>query len=466
LKTLEEQLDIVSYRGTGLSRRQIAKKVGCDPRTVKRYLENPELVNRPRPAAATPRRTSLVDPYRDQIAAYLTEDPDYRASWIYDRLRSHGYIGGYELVKRVVRVIKGQRQQLAYVRFETEPGQQAQVDFGEFQVTMPDGSIKKYYLFGMVLGYSRKLFATLLERCDLPSFLEAHLQAFAYLGGVPHEILYDRMRNVFLREFCGKTEFTQSLVTLAVHYGFTPRVAPAYAAWVKGKIERPMDYLRESFWRGYAFTRLNAANRDLHAWLAEKEQRVHGTTHERIDVRFEREKPALLALPPQPCDVSLRLSRSVRKDCTISVEGNRYVVPHTLVGKEVTVRLRDQRLRIYNAVADLVAQYEMPPPSEKGRRLSDPRFYAALLADLEMQRRKFGRGKDRGKGRAQAQQKQTISPAAPPYPVDVQPVATPICPTLQVERRSMEVYERLSGGAVGYSTGVVSGLVSLEYDHA
>jgi transposase len=441
LKTLEDQLDIVSYRGTGLSRRQIAQKVGCDPRTVKRYLEHPELVNRPRQAAAA--RPSLVDPYRDQIAAYLTEDPDYRASWIYDRLRSHGYTGGYELVKRAVRVVKGQRQQLAYVRFETEPGQQAQVDFGEFQVTMPDGSIKKYYLFGMVLGYSRKLFTTLLERCDLPSFLEAHIQAFAYLGGVPHEILYDRMRNVFLREFCGKAEFTQGLVTLAVHYGFTPRVAPAYAAWVKGKIERPMDYLRESFWRGYAFIDLETANRDLCAWLTEKEQRVHGTTHERIDVRFAREKPSLLALPPQPCDVSLRLTRPVWKDCTISVEGNRYVVPHTLVGKLVTVRIKERRLRVFDG-ADLVAEYEML--GEKGKRLSDPRFYAALRADFALQQRKFG---TRGKGRARAQEKRTISPAAPPHPVDVQP-AVPVCPLLQVERRSMDVYERL-GGTVGYS---------------
>jgi hypothetical protein len=218
-----------------------------------------------------------------------------------------------------------------------------------------------------------------------------------------------------------------------------------------------MDYVRESFWRGYSFSDLPTANRDLSLWLAEKEQRVHGTTHERIDVRFEREKPSLLALPPQPCDVSLRLIRSVCKDCTIAVEGNRYVVPHTLVGKDVIVRLKDKRLRVYDG-ADLAAEYDMP--DEKGQQIADPRFYAALRADIEMQRRKFGNRGAAGKGRARSQEKRTISPTAPPYPVDVH-VPTPISPSartksldfVEVERRSMDVYEQLGGGAVGYSTG-------------
>ncbi|MFX8620607.1 IS21 family transposase, partial [Acinetobacter baumannii] len=77
-------------------------------------------------------------------------------------------------------------------------------------------------------------------------------------------------KNVLVRKLAGKTDFTQSLVTLAVHYGFTPRVAPAYAPWVKGKIERPFDFLRESFWRGYGFTDLATANADLTHWLADK----------------------------------------------------------------------------------------------------------------------------------------------------------------------------------------------------
>ena len=90
------------------------------------------------------------------------------------------------------------------MRFETETGYQAQVDFGEFQITRPDGSVTKLYLFSMILGYSRKLYAELIERCDLPTFLDCHIHAFEYFGGVPEQILYDRMRNVYIGKIAGK----------------------------------------------------------------------------------------------------------------------------------------------------------------------------------------------------------------------------------------------------------------------
>jgi transposase len=465
LKTQEKQLEILFCSPKDLSYREIGRKVGCDPRTAKKYIQHPELIGKPR---QTRPRPSLVDAYHDQIDAFLNDvEGNHRASWIYDQLVKIGFTGGYEIVKRRVRQLKGRKQQLAYVRFETMPGEQAQVDFGEFMVAQPDGTSKKYYLFAMILGYSRKLFACLLERCDLPNFLEAHILAFEHLGGVPQEVLYDRMRNVYIRDVCGaradgdlpgvsRPMFTQSLVTLAVHYGFAPRVAPAYAAWVKGKIERPMDFVRESWWCGYGFSDLHTANTDLAEWLALKEQRVHGTTHERVDARFEREKPHLHALPPHRCDVSLRLTRPVHKDCTISVDGNRYVVAHTLVGREVTVRLKDRHLNAHEgatpdcrvlrifADADLVVEYDVP--KGKGHLVQDPRFYEALRADRELQERKFA-NKGKGKKKGRARFKRTISPTTPRYPVVVEPIvcAPSSIPALLVERRSMDVYACLGG---------------------
>jgi hypothetical protein len=236
------------------------------------------------------------------------------------------------------------------------------------------------------------------------------------------------MKNVFIRQVAGKTDFTQGLVGLSLHFGFRPRVAPAYAPWVKGKIERPFDYIREGFWRGYEFTDVAAANRDLNQWLAEKSERVHGTTHERVDARFEKEKPYLLRLPPQPCDVSERLWRQVWKDCAIRVEGNRYVVPHTLVGKTVLARKKDATLRIFND-DELVVTY--PIPQEKGQLVQDERFYQALKEDKEQQERKFRQGRQ-PKGRAI-----TISPTQPKYPVDVQ-------------QRDLAVYQEF-GGEVAYA---------------
>lgn len=430
MRTQEDQLEIAFLRREGLSFRQIARKVGCSPRTAKKYAEHPELIGKRR---QSPPRGSKVDAYRDQIVAYLDEDPEYRATAIYDRLKKQGYEGGYAVVQRAVRPLKEQKQRKAYIRFETEPGAQAQVDFGEFAVEQADGTVKKYYLFALVLGYSRMLYGELLERCDMVSFLEAHQRAFEFLGGTPLEVLYDRMRNVFLRQLSGKVQFTQSLVDLATHYGFTPRVAPAYAPWVKGKVERPMDFVRESFWRGYSFSDLACANRDLRTWLSEKAERVHGTTHERVDERFLREKPHLLALPPSPCDVSERLFREVRKDCTLPVLGNRYVVEHTLVGRRVLVRARGRELRVFDGER-LVVTYAIP--EGKGHLVQDPQFYEALRADRELGMRKFGGAVRRAKGRA----RRTIGPLAPRNPVDV---SVPLA--ISVERRPMSAYARLCG---------------------
>lgn len=454
-------MEIAFIKRQGLSYREIARKTGTDPRTVKKYCENPQLLGKPRKSSLRP---SKLDAFRDQIGNYLEEDAQYRASTIYDKLRRQGFTGGYAIVQRAVRPIRHQKQLKAYMRFETEPGAQAQVDFGEFQVEQPDGTIKKYFLFALILGYSRMLYAELLERCDMVSFLDAHQRAFQALGGAPLEILYDRMRNVFLRRLTGKgsadgeqtekVRFTQSLVDLALHYGFTPRVAPAYAPWVKGKVERPMDFVRESFWRGYVFTDLATANRNLADWLSEKAQRVHGTTRERIDERFARERPSLQPLPQHLCDVSERLWREVRKDCTIAVLGNRYVVEHTLVGRKVLVRVRqgDRQLRVFEDDR-LVVRYAIP--EGKGHLVQEERFYAALKADRELQARKFAHaaGK-RGahKGRAV---KKTISPTKPAHPIDItlsdvgsiqaEPIGMVSEVRVEVEQRSLHDYSSVCG---------------------
>ena len=326
----------------------------------------------------------------------------------------------------MVREIKQENGRIAYLRFETEPGRQAQVDFGDFKAVRPDGSERTLYEFSIMLGFSRTPYCEFLERCDMTSFLDAHQRAFAYFGGVPAEILYDRMKNVFIGKLSGKTQFTQGLMTLADHYGFEPKVAPAYCPWVKGKVERPMDFIREGFWRGYAFKDIQTANRDLFLFLEEKSHRIHGTTGERVCDMFEREKPFLKGLPPNPCDVSERLYRKVAKDCTISVEGSRYEVPHTLVGKKIVVRLKDSMLRIYDG-EKLMAVHTKSPVRGKLVQLAGLR--EAILADRQMNARKYAR-RPKGKGKA------TISPVLGRYCVDVQ-------------QRPLSIYGQIGGG-VGY----------------
>lgn len=401
-------MDIMALHRKGLKQRAIARKLGISRNTVKKYIETPDLAF----GSSQPRnRKSRLDPYSDNIKAWIEEDGEYAATWIYDRLSNMGFIGSYEIVKRQVRRIKENYHKVAYMRFETEPGYQAQMDFGEFQVANPDGSVTKLFLFSMILGYSRKMYAELIERCDLPTFLDCHIHAFEYFGGVPEQILYDRMKNVYIGKFAGKKKFNDTLMGFALHYGFKPEVAPAHAAWVKGKIERPYSFIREGFC-GYGFIYLETANRDLLTWLCKKDERVHGTTHEVVQDRFYRERPHLNMLPRQAFDTSYRIYRKVYKDCTVRFEGNSYVVPHDLVGKQIILRVKDQTMRIfYNDC--LVVIYDIP--EGKGNLVQDKRFYEALKKDREMNRRKYKSGR-RIKGRA----KYTISPSQPQYAMDVQ----------------------------------------------
>lgn len=226
-------MDILTLNNRGLSQRGIARKLGISRTTVQKYLENPQRAFAP-PTGRN--RKSQLDEYADNVEAWISEDPFYTATWIYDRLRSMGFAGSYEIVKRRVSKIKNKRHAVAYMRFETEPGYQAQVDFGEFQIQHADGRIEKLYLFAMILGYSRKIYAQFVQRCDLPSFLDGHINAFAHFGGVPSQILYDRMKNVYIGKLAGKAKFNDTLVGFALHYCFEPVVAPAYAAWVKGYV--------------------------------------------------------------------------------------------------------------------------------------------------------------------------------------------------------------------------------------
>jgi len=402
-------LDIITMHRKGLKQRAIARKLGISRNTVKKYIKNPNLVFEP---PQSRNRKSLLDPYGDNIKAWIEEDSDYTATWIYDRLSNMGFIGSYEIVKRRVRRIKENYHKVAYMRFETEPGYQAQMDFGEFQVAKPDGSVTKLFLFSMILGYSRKMYAELIERCDLPTFLDCHIHAFEYFGGVPDQILYDRMKNVYIGKIAGKKKFNDTLMGFALHYGFKLEVAPAHAAWVKGKIERPYSFIREGFWRGYGFICLDTANRDILTWLSKKDERVHGTTHEVVQDRFYREKPHLNILPRQAFDTSYRVYRKVYKDCTVRFEGNSYVVPHDLVDKQIILRVKKSIMRIfYNDC--LLVTYDIP--EGKGHLVQDKRFYEALRKDREMNKRKYKSGR-RIKGRA----KYTISPSKPQYAMDVE----------------------------------------------
>ena len=379
----EVYMDIKAMHRNGRSIRAIAKELGLHRKTVREHLKHEDFPS----YRKIKRKESILAPFVQMIKDYL-EDNDYQATWVWDRLKNRGYSGSYDMVKRFVRTEKARKNRLAFARFETEPGRQAQCDWGDFQV---EGA-ETVFAFKLVLGFSRADYTEFVGKRTMESFLDAHIRAFRYLGGVPDEILYDNMKNVVVgRDAAGKPVFNIEFLYFARHYGFQPRLCPVYSPWTKGKVERPIDYLRERFWRGYRFESIGKTNEDVLAWLNETaNRRIHGTHHQPVDVLWKEEIPQLGPLPASDYDTSLKVFRKVYRDCQISFNANRYVVPHRVVGQKVMLKVKNRQIRIF-LDQDLLASYE--EPATKRNVLGDPRFYEELRRDREQLRRKYGRSK-------------------------------------------------------------------------
>jgi transposase len=374
-------MEIRSLSKQGYSIRAIARMTGLNRRSVKKYLSTTEL-----PVYHKRNRVSMLDNYRDLISDWLNQE-NYRASKVYELLQCQGFKGSYDIVQRYVKTVKEKRDRVAYVRFETMPGQQAQVDFGDFQIIEPDGQTKTIYCFIMALGYSRSMYIEFIDACTMTNFLACHQHAFGFFGGIPAEILYDNMKNVVIKKLAGTTHWNKTLEAFAIHYGFKLLSTPAYAPWAKGKVERPIGYVRERFWRGYVFNNISYCNQDIRKWLITiANERIHGTTKEKVSVRFEREKPYLGILPNKPYDICEKVWRKIQKDCQVAFDGNRYVMPHEYVGEKVLLKIRNGLLRVFKDEI-MIAAYNIP--SEKGQVVSNPRFYQRLKNDREQLRRKY-----------------------------------------------------------------------------
>ena len=218
-------------------------------------------------------------------------------------LKERGYPGGYTAVKRGAR-LPARPVPPFEVRFETPPGEQAQVDFARFEVEFADepGVTRIVWLFSMVLGYSRLIWARFVLHQDLQTVLRCHIAAFEAIGGVPREILYDRMKTAVIGEDAdGLVVYNRALVDLARHHGFQPRACRPYRAKTKGKVERPFRYIREDFFLAGSFRNLDDLNVQLRHWLdTVANPRVHATTGRVVNEAFAEEKPALQPLPLAP----------------------------------------------------------------------------------------------------------------------------------------------------------------------
>jgi len=347
LVELGEVMTILELHRQGLSISAIASRLGMDRKTVRKYINNGIQAPRYGPRVPRPR---VMDPFVDYVTERVRAFPELSIERLLREIRALGYKGGRSVLGDVVRENRPPRQSGFEVRFETPAGQQAQVDFAHFNIEFGDapGQRRSIWLFSIVLGHSRYLWARFVEHQDLQTLLRCHMQAFEYLGGVPREILYDRMKAAVLGEQDKHIIYNTKMVAFAKHYSFAPRACKAYRAKTKGKVERPFRYIRQDFFLARQFLNLADLNRQLRDWLdTVANVRVHGTTQRVVAQHFAEERPALQPLPAGVFNGVIRLERRVSHEGLISVGGNYYSVPDRARRRVLEVHSLAHEIRIY-----------------------------------------------------------------------------------------------------------------------
>ena len=367
---LGELIMILDLHRQGLSVSAIARQMGVDRKTVRTYiakgLEPPTYKKR----ASAPGVVDRFEPYLcERLAAY----PTLTARRLFREIKERGFSGGYSIVRDRVRDIRPAPSAGYEVRFETPPGEQAQVDFARFEVEFVDepGLKRIVWLFSMVLGYSRLIWARFVLHQDLQSVLRCHIAALEAIGGAPRTILYDRMKTAVIGEDAdGLVVYNRALVDLARHYGFQPRACRPYRAKTKGKVERPFRYIREDFFLGGVFRNLDDLNEQLRHWLdMVANPRLHATTNRVVNEAFAEERASLKALPGASYRAVLRLERRASHEGMVSVGGNLYSVPDTTRRRVFDVHVLADEIRIFEDEA-LVATHA--PLEGRGEKRLDP----------------------------------------------------------------------------------------------
>lgn len=347
----EEFMDVRALHRQGFSFAEIGRLLGRDWRTVKRYL-----VEGAQPAYRRKRTPSKLDPYKPLIDQWLARTPRLEARRIHqDLVRDYGFEGSYQTVRRYVERARPRRERGPEERFETAPGQQAQVDWAhEEPLVTPSGLELPLYSFHMVLGHSRDSFVCFTGSQDLVSFWACHRAAFAHFGGVPRELLYDRTKTV-VREHVGRllgleeVRYHPEALASAAHYGFRLRLCLPYRPKTKGKVESDVAFVRGRLCRGHRFRSYEEASAAWRSWNDEVARlRVHGTHGEVVAVRAERDRAALTPLPERPYLVVSRASRVVARDGFFSFEGRRYFVPEATPGERVELVVGAEELEVYS----------------------------------------------------------------------------------------------------------------------
>jgi transposase len=409
---IEEWFMIRELHAQGLNITEISDKTGFDRKTVRKYL-NLTTVPEPRHRA---KRESKLDKYKGYIIKKLHEGP-FSAVRLFREIEEMGFIGKCTIVRDFVRKVRPEKGVQAVYRYETKPGVQAQVDWSEFGKVEIDSRMQKLYCFNMVLGYSRMRYIEFTLSIDVYTLIQCHLNAFRYFGGYTNEILYDNMKQIVITRALksSDSEWNTKFEDFFKQYGFIPRLCHPYRAQTKGKIENNVGYVRRDFFLGRSFNSLADMNSQALTWLTRVNSSVHGTTHE---IPLERLKSeGLKPIDSVPAYLVIREeARKISRDCFISYLGNKYSVPYRFAGREATLQIFDGKFKVIVG-GEQVCEHEILAGSGRISRVKE--HFKGLLSEILKENKA-----------AMNKSGQTILKFE----------------RLEVEKRSLSVYEALSEG--------------------
>jgi transposase len=355
---------MLRLKSLGWGTKNISKELGCSRNTVKRYL---------RQGGWTPYHRRRP---RGQLAGL--------EGWLRERFLQHR--GNADVVRQelerergvavslrtVERAVAGYRRELsaiakATVRFETAPGKQLQIDFGETRIPIGDER-PKVYLFVATLGYSRRSYLAAFLHERQSSWMAGIEAAFRHFDGVAEELLLDNARALVTHHDVQTrtVTFNAKFLAFARHWGFRPRACAPYRARTKGKDENGVGYVKKNAIAGRSFASWHAFEAHLAEWQRTiADVRIHGTTGEKPLERFLRDEAAALQpIEGRPSFVAVReLTRRVQSDACVEVDTNAYSVPWRLIGETVRVEVTAEQVRILLGAAE-VARH----PYAVGRR--------------------------------------------------------------------------------------------------
>jgi transposase len=333
---------------------------------------------------------SELDPFKPYIVERLVELPQLTSIRLVDELRSRGCVLGIAQLRRYVAQIRPPRLRKAYLRIETDPGEQAQVDWGSFGHMRVGTGQRPLSVFSMVMSWSRALFIDFALDQQMETFLRMHRRALEFFAGpdgrgVPKRIVYDNLKSVVLHHIGSTVQFNPRFLAFAGHYLFEATAAPVRYPEFKGRVEASIKYIRHSFFYGRSFASLDDLRAQAAAWRDQTaNERLHATTRERPSQRLLVERPRLRALPERPFDTDLVIPMIVSKEFRVRLDTNTYSVPFEFVGKSVFLRADDRTVRV---LCDGVEIARHVRSWDRRRHVEDPAHAQKLL-----DRRKAARG--------------------------------------------------------------------------